>query len=340
MFVLIAFFSVFWSISVSESTYRFAGLLFSSLIGAYLGVRYSTSELVDILIRFGMALLVVCAILAIFLPVAGTMMFEPYNGSWRGVFWHRNHLGGIAVLFNVIFLIALLGTDIKDKSRLVFNVAAYLFSAVIVYFAKSVAGYVLFVLMNFLVFLAFFWLKIRHRLKSIHYYGALGLSVSALAVILLNLDFVFGLVGRDSTLTGRSFLWAYLIHDVIARSPWFGYGFGAIWSFASFRMSTQHILGWGFPVVIADNGFLDILLHVGLAGLIPFLGVLLVAFLRFSRHALQQRSLLAFFPMLVLVFALCANISFSFFLEVETFVWLLLIAVLFRVTLEKQTTSS
>jgi O-antigen ligase len=151
-------------------------------------------------------------------------------------------------------------------------------------------------------------------------------------LILSNLDTVFGLFNREASLTGRTPLWNYLLRDVFLRSPWLGYGFGALWSSASFRIATQKVLGWPFPVAIGDNGFLDILLHTGLVGFIPFLGVLIVSFARSGRLAFDQRSILGFFPLLFMIFVIVANISFSFFLETETFLWLVMIAVLFTVT--------
>lgn len=336
IFIAVAFLSLFWSVSFSASLYRSAALLFSSLIGAYIGLRYSTTGLLNILFRFGSILLIVCFALAVFLPVAGAMIWEPYNGAWRGVFWHKNQLGSVSALFSLAFLVIALDEFGKKDGRPLLYTAFYLFSLVVIYFSKSVAGYLLFIIMSFLVILAFVWLKTHHRLRAIHYYGIVGFGILVLAVIFLNLDFIFGVFNRDTSLTGRLPLWDYLIRDVYARKPWLGYGFGAIWSFASFRIAAQQTLGWGFPVAIADNGFLDILLHVGLIGFIPFLGVLIVSVVRSLKYALHRSSLSAFLPLLIMIFAFFANVSFSLFLETETFIWLVIVAVLFMVTKQSQ----
>lgn len=335
VFVAVALLSVVWSISFSTSLYRSAALLLSSLIGAYIGLRYSTTGLLNILFRFGTLLLIICFVLAVFLPILGAMMWEPYDGAWRGVFWHKNHFGAVSALFSTVFLICLLDELGKKDGKPLLYLVFYLFSMVNIFFSKSAAGYILFILMSFLVLLAFVWLKNRHRLKSIHYYGVLGIGIFTLAVILLNLDFFFGLFNRDVSLTGRIPLWNYLLRDVVAQSPWFGYGFGAIWSFASFRIAARQMLGWEFQVAIADNGFLDVLLHVGLIGFIPFLGVLIISVVRSFKYALHHSSLSAFFPLLIMIFAFFANLSFSLFLETESFVWLVVVAVLFVAT--KQT---
>lgn len=331
IFIIISVLSIFWSISASASIYRTAALLFTSAVGAYIGMRYSSNKLVDILTHFGFLLLFVCVTVIISLPSVGMMLYEPYNGSWRGVFWHRNHLGGIAALFNMVFLLGLLSNGFRNKGKFVFNLAIYVFSIVVIFFARSAAGYILFVLMNVLVGISYLWINIHGYLKRIHYIGMLCLGAVAIIAVMTNLSTILGLLGRDSTLTGRTDLWVYLIQDVVSRSPWIGYGFGAIWSFDSFRVSTQQILGWGFPVAIGDNGFLDILLHVGVLGLIPFLLVLMTAFVRFFRYAIQGKTMMSFFPESVLIFAFIANLSFSFFLEAESFVWLILVTLIFSV---------
>ena len=82
-------------------------------------------------------------------------------------------------------------------------------------------------------------------------------------------------------------------------------------------------------VAISDNGFIDILLHIGVIGLILFLGAFVLAWVRSIRHALERRTLIDFFPLVFMLFAFIANISFSLFLETESFVWLWLVAVLF-----------
>jgi O-antigen ligase len=95
-------------------------------------------------------------------------------------------------------------------------------------------------------------------------------------------------------------------------------------------------VGWGFPVAIGDNGFLDILLHVGVVGFALFMGVLIFEFIQAARFARQSYTLASFFPLLFMIYAVMANISFSLFLETETFVWLVMIAVLFAITPRRQ----
>lgn len=329
LFILFSLASIFWSISFSASLYRALTLVFASLAGAYIGVRYGVPGILKILFWFGAVVLILSVALAFIFPSIATMVWTPYNGAWRGIYWHRNHLGSIAALLNAVYLIrAVSGIQLKQKEAIL-DVVMYLLSITVVYLAASAAGYILIVLLHLAIALSFVWLKVAHALKPVHYYAFLIVFAIGLILVFANLEFVFSLVNRSPTMTGRTGLWVYLFQNVISQSPAFGYGFGAIWTFASFRTGTQELLGWGYPIAIADNGFIDILLHVGLLGLMLFMGVLILAVVRSFRYALAHRNLQDFFPLLLLFYSLVANISFSLFLETESFIWMLVVAMLF-----------
>jgi len=329
LFILFSLASIFWSISFSASLYRALTLVFASLAGAYLGIRYGNSGILKILFWFGAVVLILSVVLAFIFPSIATMVWTPYNGAWRGIYWHRNHLGSIAALLNAVYLIRAVSGIQKKQKEAILDVVMYLLSIAVIYLAASAAGYILIVLLHLAIALSFVWLKVAHALKPVHYYAFLIVFAIGLILVFANLEFVFSLVNRSPTMTGRTGLWVYLFQNVISQSPWFGYGFGAIWTFASFRTGTQELLGWGYPIAIADNGFIDILFHVGLLGLMLFMGVLILAVVRSFRYALAHRNLLDFFPLLLLFYSLVANISFSLFLETESFIWMLVISMLF-----------
>lgn len=332
LFIGITFTSLFWTISIPSTLYRSFALLFSSLVGAYLGTRYSLRELLNQLFKFGSLLLILCFALALFLPVMGAMLGEPYHGAWRGVFWHKNQFGPIAAFFCMTFLVLALDDFEQRGTNHRLFLVFYLFSLVNVYFSKSVAGYMMAIITTVCVLLAYGWLQVRNRLKTTHYLAAASLTILGSALLLLNRDFVLALFNRDASLTGRLPLWDYLLREVIGERVWSGYGFGAFWSLAESRIEVQEVLGWLFPVAIADNGFLDILIHVGVLGFIPFIGVLIVLAFRSIRFSIQGKQIITFFPLLLLIFTFFANLTFSFFLETEVFIWLMLVIVLFQVS--------
>lgn len=329
VFVLLALASVLWSIDASTSWFHGMELLFTTLLAAYIGTKYSTSQFLQILFWFGAILVILTVAVVVVFPDFGRMGWQPSDRPWRGIYWHRNHLGSIMAFVACLYLLRT--TDAVQWRRMEgwLDGFLYVFSSAIVYLTASVAGYLTFIILHVAVVLVILWLATYRRLKRAHYFIALGAGAVGLALILGNLNRIFALVHRDATLTGRVGLWSFLLHDVVSQRPWLGHGFGAIWSSEAFRVSTQLRLGWGYPVDIADNGFIDILLHIGALGLLVFLGVLLLVWVRAFTHALANRTLTDFFPLLVMLYSFVANISFSLFMETETFVWMMIVAVLF-----------
>jgi exopolysaccharide production protein ExoQ len=326
LFIGIAFLSLSWSVSPGATLYRALVLLFSSLLGAYIGLRYNIRELLKILSWFGVVVVVFCFALALRFPGFGTAEGSPYWGAWNGIFWHRNHMGSILALLNSVFLTRiLLGLRERGKT-MILDAIFYLLSIALVVLSRSATGYILLILLNFLVLLVWAWLKARDRLRPLHYYLVLGGFIVVGVLISLNFDFVMGLLNRSSSLTGRVPMWMYLLEHVINQRPWFGYGFGAIWTIETFRIQVQHAVEWPSPVLIGDNGFIDILLHVGIVGLAIFLVNFILMYVATIKLAFRRRTLEDFFPLVVMVYALAANISFSLFLEVEAFIWLLMVA--------------
>jgi len=87
---------------------------------------------------------------------------------------------------------------------------------------------------------------------------------------------VISVLGRDTTLTGRTMVWAALIPVVVSR-PLLGGGFGSFWTYESrlfYEISDSH------------SGYLDVLLELGLLGMLFFGGFLLA----FCRRAYREMS--------------------------------------------------
>jgi O-antigen ligase len=168
-------------------------------------------------------------------------------------------------------------------------------------------------------------------MKKWHYALVVGLGMLVAILVLSNLGFVFGLFNRSSTMTGRLPLWGYLLSAAYQR-PWTGHGFGAPWTLDVFRDAAMRSANWTSQPLIADNGFLDIFLHLGIIGFLAFLTFLILFTIRAVRYAAKEKTLIGFFPLLIAVYAFFANLSFSLFAETEVFIWFLIVSALFMVT--------
>jgi O-antigen ligase len=274
-FILLTFVSISWSMGPIVTLYRALELLFATLIAAYIGMYFQMEDVLEFLFWFGAGLFILSIALVFGAPKTGTMYWAPFYGAWRGVYWHRNHLATITALLSAVYLCRFLPAFQSRNSKSVLDGVFYMVALVILYFARSATGYIVFFVLNVLVLMIWLWLQNAHRLQQRHYVLILGGSAIAVIVILSNLNFVFSLLHRDATLTGRVNLWSHLL-DVASQRPWFGHGFGAVWTFESFREQIQQLVGWTSQPLIGDNGFLDILLHLGIVGFVLFVCVLIV----------------------------------------------------------------
>jgi O-antigen ligase len=332
LFILLASVSIFWSVDPAATAFRTLELLCATLIAVYIGMRYRISQLMELLFWFGAIILILSTALAFAVPKTGTMYWPPFDGAWRGLFWHRNHLSSITALLSVVFLCrAILAFEEKD-GRGILDVFFYFVSLVVLFFAKSATGHILFLSLNFLVLCIWVWLKVRQNLRAPHYYLILGIFGAGAVWIFSNLDVVFGLFHRNTTLTGRVGLWENLLNHLVARRPWWGHGFGAVWTVDSFREEIRQYAGWTAQPLIADNGFLDILLHLGVVGLVLLFAILVLVAVQSFRYAFSGKRLEDFFPLFFLCYVLIANIPFSMIAETEVFIWFLLVTVLVMTT--------
>ncbi len=223
----------------------------------------------------------------------------------------------------------------RNKWRSFLVLGFYLLTLILIVLSKSATAVVAILILNFVFFLLQLWLNIRNKLKALHYYLVGGVSFIAFLFAYFNLDFLLALLGKDKTLTGRSDLWVYLLDKVIIKQPWFGYGYGAFWNIQEYRVKMTQRIGWGSQVLVADNGFLDILIHLGVIGLTISIIILLMTFIRSLKTILRDpEDIFSFFPLFFLIYAVLVNMTFSLFMETELFIWMMIVYML--VTLIKE----
>ena len=329
-FISYAIISVFWSVTWTGTLYRSLTLLFTTFVAIYLSRRYSMEEMIQILFWVGIIVISASLYLAIANPELGRDFNPPYNGAWRGIFWHKNHLGNIIPLFSLIFLLRIFRQPFQFfRFEKIAAIIFYLLSLILVYEARSASGYILLLIVHFVFIVLAIWVYVYRQLKPAHYWIALVFFLIGALLVAFNLNFIFGLFNRETSLTGRVPLWQYLIKEVFLVRPVVGYGFGSLWTLASFRTSTQRFVGWGYQVMIGDNGFLDILLNGGIVGLALFLVVYMQTWVASVRYTMIYRTIISLFPLIFVLYSFFVNISFSLFLETESFIWMLLVYLLF-----------
>ena len=246
--------SVLWSVD-PRLTLNQGTVYFFVVLGAIgLADALDGDELMDLV---GL----ICGLCAVASVVQFLIFPEP--GDFRGLFSHKNLLGQIMAGGT---LTALHGLRIRSGRRFRY-ICIMALCTIVALMSKSAT--------SVLAIIAFCWLDILGRL---YLRGGpirmLSMFLSIVSVLIavgfvLNADLIFDLFGKDQTLTGRTFIWPYVI-DNISEQPILGWGFHAFWSTLNPHASQiSNALGWMIPE--AHNGILEFLLQVGFVGTLFFM---------------------------------------------------------------------
>jgi exopolysaccharide production protein ExoQ len=148
--------------------------------------------------------------------------------------------------------------------------------------------------------------------------------------VAVDLDSMAGMLGRDSTLTGRTNIWAMALES-IAERPVLGYGYNAFWNVAPEADRISTILHWKVPH--AHNGFIDLTLQLGVVGLALYLAIYFVAIRRAVNLANATPEQEAIWPLAYLAFTLLYQMTESTILAGNTFVWMIFVSTVCSVSM-------
>jgi len=128
--------------------------------------------------------------------------------------------------------------------------------------------------------------------------------------IATNFTLILALMDKDPTMTQRTVIWAEVLPS-IAKHPLQGYGYSSFWTGLSGE-SSQAVLTTGWMEGQAQDGYLDVLLQLGLVGLIPLIWLFLRAFTH-ATGAIERKATnsLVNFSIILLPLILAENIGES-----------------------------
>lgn len=313
--------SLVWSINPEVTQRRAIAVVATTLAGLFLAVRYDWRTLLRLL-GIAWIFLAIVAFGAGLLAPGLAVMDEVHVGAWRGLWWEKNAMGGH--MARAAFLCAFL--FIMDvRWRAVWGGGVLICAALVLLSTSKTA--LLGLLLGFGLLALAGWMR-RGLVTSIStiWLGAI-IGGSALLVLIIEPGFVFQLLGRDATLTGRTDIWGALF-DAIGERPWLGYGYGAFWGLESapaykVRLATE----WLVPT--AHNGWLEIALSLGVVGLAAFV---LNYLLMLSRAVwMAATSWSGVFACGVALQFLLFSVSESIALQQNAIVWVTYVAVAAKV---------
>jgi exopolysaccharide production protein ExoQ len=226
-----------------------------------------------LLTRLGFLLFPLSILFIKYYPQIGRRLTMSWTLESTGVATQKNELGVDCMMFGVVFLWMLVSAyrERKDPRRRGRLLAYGTIIAMIIWLLNqcnsttSITGLV--------SAGSAMWLASRPSRKSavVH---LLVLAVLGLAVTALFFDFGGGIVqalGKDPTLTGRTDIWNLVLS--LHTNPWIGTGFESFW--LGPRLEFMRTALPNFPINEAHNGYVEVYLNLGWAG-ICFIALLLV----------------------------------------------------------------
>ena len=312
---LIACVSVAWSQNPAHTLVSFCNLTLTILFAVYLYARYPKDTLLVFLTGGAAICLLLSLIAVIFVPSIGIDAYQ--QDAWRGLFSQKNNCATLCTLFFVL-AVHLKPTSISERLlRFMVIALAILF----VVMSGSRTGWILSLLAFVLSYTFHFVGRMPGMDRAAMKAALFGVSVVTGVLLYLNFSGVLAVLGKDPTMTQRTVIWASVIPSVL-KHPFLGYGFGAFWSGLNGE-SMQTILVTGWMEGQAQNGYLDVLLQLGLLGFCPLIWLFIRALIKGGpTSAFGGRTQMMKASSLLLVLVLVENIGESSFLDPYGLLWL------------------
>jgi exopolysaccharide production protein ExoQ len=260
-YIVLVLVSFTWSIHPDLTIRRAFGYLLSMAIAGYLAVGVNDIERMK-LISASFAVSAIGSFLYVAAyPEDGIMHVITLEGTWRGVFTHKNVLGPLmaVAVFTEIYVL----TATNGRPRWRFGLLAMYLALV----ALSRSATALLLSATYITTACVYLLWRRDRLLAT-VTALILLLASFLVTFVLSIDpeFALGLLGKDTGLTGRTELWEGVVR-LIADRPILGYGYRAMWGPSdTYRILMDELTG-GWGVTSSHNAFLEITLELGAVGM-------------------------------------------------------------------------
>jgi exopolysaccharide production protein ExoQ len=247
--------TVLWSLDPRLTLTQGTAYFFVVLGAIGLVETWDSDELMDLIA-------LICGLAAV-----ASVIF-PHPLGLGGIFSGKNALGQVMAAG---VLAGLHGAQIRGGRRFR-NICIIALCTLVAFMSKSTT--------SILVIAIFFWLSILGRIylrggsfRILSIFLAIGCV--PIVIFVMYSDLIFELFGKDTTLTGRTLFWPYVI-DNISKKPLLGWGFYGFWSPRNpiALQIAEAIRGdnwFTFYIVNAHNGLLEFLLEIGFLGTSVFI---------------------------------------------------------------------
>ncbi len=314
---LLAIFSVAWSQEPLTTFRKGLWLLVSTFFAIYLSRAMAPRQLARQLMFVGTVGAVASVLFCLALTSVAVDHLGQNAGSWQGIYPQKNSFGMAMVFLLTPVFLPSEATGIRRVHRVLY--AILLLFLIGMSQSRTSWGVAIFYigLMAILRLIGKF-----PRVQSVLVaFLAVSVVLGVAIVAYSHFDEVITLMGRDSTLSGRTIIWSAVM-NAINKRPLLGYGYEGFW-IGFHGEAVNVVLTAHFSLTHAHDGFLNLWLDLGVVGLVGFLLMLLPAI---------KNTLIAFGPgrspfvdwYIGLIFiTLIYNVDESFLLRNMDLMWIL-----------------
>lgn len=286
-----------------------------TLFGLYFATRFSLKEQVELVACTLLIAGLLSTIVALGFPLIGIDQ-EFHPGAWKGVYGQKNTLGSTMVLSSLTFF------ALPKENSTLYKWFGFTFSLVLMLLSTSKTCLVVsFLLMLIIIFYKNF--KWQGKI-SVIFLNIVILILACVVVVVLTywVELITGL-GRDPSLTGRTFIWDVMIAKLIEQ-PLFGYGLNAFWAPNSpYAIEVSQAFGSTWIPPNGHNGLLDLSVDVGLVGLALFLISYFTTFVRSLKLAYASKKSEDIWSLAYLIFLAMNNVTESVLMHEYNPYWVL-----------------
>jgi O-antigen ligase len=238
-------------------------------------------------------------------------------GDWRGSFGHKN------VASPVMTILVYVGIYLSAVGSFVMGPVIAALAGIFLIFTGGKTSSVLCLAIYALASLVYvtpgLWLK-----RIMCFVPLIAMNLLTVGSVLSPaLGAMTRLLPLDPTFTGRSAIWEFAL-AAVAEKPMIGHGYAAFWDDVTARQTTQGA-EWATSAAHSHNSYLDLVVTIGLPGLLLVILIFVLAPLR-NFHAAQAHNrsgALAKLFLTVWLFGLYYGATETFLLERQNPIWFL-----------------
>jgi exopolysaccharide production protein ExoQ len=313
----LAVLSFFWSVQPVHTLLRAFALVIVTAFGVLIAVRLKTDEILRLLYLVALIAAIVGLVYFMLFPDLGVHRDHHY-GSFRGTFGHRNQFGRVMALgIASIISLKLYGEYISKKMKISFMIFCGL-----LLLSQSATSILLGALIGLTYVGLIFLKKFRTKKYVLYVYPSILLVILS-GILISNFENILTALDRSPTLTGRVPFWFNALTLLFNHNIWLGFGYDAF-----FNDPTIASLFLGWMPSSAHNGFIQLVLDLGLIGLAAMILIFIRIFVNITQYSVLNKKHLWGF--IILVYVLITNIPEAHLLNHARIYWIILVITLIK----------